>query len=92
MLQSRRGAAALDPESQNRKRKVDRQDVAHLRRLFGYVRPYRGRLIFGIIAVTVASVVALLFPLLIRNLLNSAFAPNANAVDARALLDRKSVV
>ena len=44
----------------------------HLRRLFSYVRPYRGRLAVGIVAVTVASLVALLFPLLIRNLLNTA--------------------
>ena len=64
----------------------------HLRRLFSYVRPYRGRLAVGIVAVTVASLVGLLFPLLIRNLLNTAFAPDANAVDARALLDRTALM
>jgi len=63
-----------------------------MRRLFAYVRPYRGRLVFGISAVTVASLVALLFPLLIRNLLNTAFAPDANALDARSLLDRTALM
>lgn len=65
--------------------------MAQLRRLFAYVRPYRGRLVTGMVAVTVASLVGLLFPLLIRNLLNTAFAPGANADDARALLDRTAL-
>jgi len=65
--------------------------MAQLRRLFAYVRPYRGRLVTGMVAVTVASLVGLLFPLLIRNLLNTAFAPGANAGDARALLDRTAL-
>lgn len=92
VLQSRRPAATSDPDLKQQKRKVDRQDLTHLRRLFAYVRPYRGRLIVGMAAVTVASLVALLFPLLIRNLLNSAFAPEANAVDARSLLDRTALM
>ncbi len=66
--------------------------MGHLRRLFGYVRPYRGRLVLGIVAVTVASLVALLFPLLIRNLLNSAFGQGADPGDARALLDRTALL
>lgn len=91
MPQSRPGAARTDPTTA-RTRKVDRKDLAQLGRLFGYVRPYRGRLIMGMVAVTVASVVALLFPLLIRNLLNSAFAPGADVVDARTLLDRTALL
>ncbi len=65
--------------------------MAQLGRLFAYVRPYRRRLVLGIVAVTLASLVALLFPLLIRNLLNSAFAPDTDAAAARALLDRTAL-
>lgn len=73
------------------RRRLEREDLAHLGRLFSYVRPYRGRLTLGMVAVTVASLIALLFPLLIRDLLNSAFAPGADQVDARALLDRTAL-
>jgi len=48
-------------------------DLAQLRRLLGFTAPYRSRLIVGIVAVAISSAFGLAFPLLIRDLFNTAF-------------------
>ncbi len=53
-----------------------------------YTAPYRSRLVVGMLAVGVASLLSLLFPLLIRELLNSAFAPGASREAATSVLNR----
>jgi len=52
-------------------------DIAQLRRLLGFTRPYRVRLVVGIVAVGVSSAFGLAFPLLIRDLFNTAFGQHA---------------
>lgn len=47
---------------------------AQLRRLFGYVRPYRGRLILGTSAVVVSAGLGLVFPQVVGTLVDTAFA------------------
>ncbi|HKI58151.1 MAG TPA: ABC transporter transmembrane domain-containing protein [Trueperaceae bacterium] len=66
----RRPANAPDADS-------GKLDLVQLRRLLGFARPYRVRLVVGIIAVGVASALGLAFPLLIRDLFNTAFDPQA---------------
>lgn len=73
-------------------RGLDSAAVGLLRRLFRYVRPYRGRLVLGIVAVGVASLLGLAFPLLIRDLLNTAFMEGTGPEEARALLDRTALL
>ncbi len=64
-----------------------RGDLRHLRRLFSFVRPYRLRLLVGILAVSVASALGLAFPLLVRDLFNNAFGSRgAAALNHVALL------
>ncbi len=48
-------------------------DLAQLRRLLAFTRPYRVRLVVGIVAVGISSAFGLAFPLLIRDLFNTAF-------------------
>ncbi|MEJ2292344.1 MAG: ABC transporter transmembrane domain-containing protein [Deinococcales bacterium] len=52
---------------------ADGFDLSQLRRLLGFTRPYRTRLIVGIVAVGISSAFGLAFPLLIRDLFNTAF-------------------
>lgn len=77
---------------QSRSRALGKQERARLARLLSYTRPYRGALIGGMIAVAIAGALSLAFPLLVRDLLNSAFAPDAAASPARAALDRTAVL
>lgn len=76
----------------SKRRGLGREDARQLRRLYAYVRPYAPRLAWGIVAVAVASLLALAFPLLIRDLLNSAFAPGTQVGAARAVLDRTAAL
>ncbi len=48
-------------------------DLTQLRRLLAFTRPYRVRLAVGIVAVGISSAFGLAFPLLIRDLFNTAF-------------------
>lgn len=68
-----------------------RVDLGQLRRLLGYTRPYRGWLAAGIVAVAVAGGLGLLFPLIIRDLLNTAFAQGIAGAAASAALDRTAL-
>lgn len=61
-------------------------------RLLSYTRPYRGALVGGMAAVAVAGALSLAFPLLVRDLLNTAFAPGAADAAARSSLDRTAIL
>lgn len=61
-------------------------------RLYAYVRPHRWRLLVGIVAVAVSGLLGLAFPLLIRELLDAAFAPGGEARAARLALDRTALL
>jgi ATP-binding cassette subfamily B protein len=51
--------------------KVTRESMGQLLSFFQYLRPYRGRLGFGLALLIVSTLLGLLFPLLITRLLNS---------------------
>lgn len=55
-------------------------DLAQLKRLFVYVRPYMRAFWFGLFAVTVASVLGLALPLFTRRLFNTAFVEDIGSV------------
>lgn len=76
----------------SRRTPLGREDFAQLRRLLGYTAPYRGWLVAGIVAVAVAGALGLLFPLIIRDLLNTAFAPGATRTTAVPALDRTALL
>lgn len=63
-----------------------------MRRLLGYTAPYRGLLAVGMVAVAIAGAMGLAFPLLIRDLLNTAFAADVAADSARAALNRTALM
>ena len=50
-----------------------RLDLSQLRRLYGFTTRYRWPLVVGILAVSIASGLGLLFPLIARDLFNTAF-------------------
>ena len=54
-------------------------ELSQLRRLLGFARPYRVRLLVGIVAVSISSAFGLAFPLLIRDLFNTAFGSDAGS-------------
>jgi subfamily B ATP-binding cassette protein MsbA len=57
-----------------------------------YTAPYRRLLVAGMVAVAIAGAMGLAFPLLIRDLLNTAFAADVAADSARAALNRTAVL
>ena len=63
--------ATRTPSTDNRKSKDDTASSASLRRLLALLRPYRGRLVIATILLVATSGLGLLFPLVIRQLLNS---------------------
>jgi len=54
-------------------------ELSQLGRLLGFTRPYRTRLIVGIVAVGISSAFGLAFPLLIRDLFNTAFGGSSSS-------------
>lgn len=72
--------------------RITSSDWAQLRRAFSFLRPHRASLIGGVAAVAISGGLALLFPLLIRDLLNSAFAPGAAVNSAAAQLNRVALI
>ena len=54
------------------RRPVDRSAVEQMRRLFGFVRPYRRYLAFAMVGVLFASALGLVFPAIIGDLVDSA--------------------
>ncbi len=71
---------------------LGRDERAHLRRLLSYTRRYRAALLGGMVAVAVAGLLSLAFPLLVRDLLNSAFSPAVAREAARQALDRTAAL
>ena len=67
-------------------------DVAPLRRLAALTRPHAGWLGLGVLSVAVAGVIGLAFPLVVRQLLDAAFAPDAAPAAARRALDGAMVL
>ncbi|MCO5174030.1 MAG: ABC transporter transmembrane domain-containing protein [Trueperaceae bacterium] len=76
----------------SRSRRLSREDLARLGRLFSFLRPHRGTVVAGVIAVAVSGALGLVFPLLIRDLLNSAFRPGTAPSLATAELNRVALV
>ena len=56
---------------QEEKPKFNRDAYRRARRIFAYMRPYRGRYIFGVVLLFLTSLVFLVFTLLIRYLVDS---------------------
>ena len=56
-------------------------DLKQFRRLFSYTKPYRFQLLIGLLSVTIASGLGLVFPLATGNLFNTAF-QGSNAAEA----------
>jgi subfamily B ATP-binding cassette protein MsbA len=59
----------------------EKPDFKQLRRLFSYTKPYRAQLVVGLLSVTIASGLGLVFPLATGNLFNTAF-QGANAAES----------
>lgn len=63
-----------------------------LKRIFGLIGPYSRHLAIGVAGVVVATLISLVFPLLIRELLNHAFGASANGSDALSILNRITIL
>ncbi len=70
MMMRRRARPAPDPDALPPPPKV-RPDRATLRRLFGLARPYRGRLVIAGICLLVSSLLSLVLPWMIQQLIDS---------------------
>ncbi len=68
-------------------RTARRLDLAPLRRLAALTRPHAAWLVLGVASVAVSGVIGLAFPLVVRGLLDAAFAPGAAPGTARRALD-----
>ncbi len=55
------------------KKKRERIDWQQLKRLFSYTKPYRKELILSLVGVSLASLIGLIFPIIVRRLFNGAF-------------------
>jgi len=71
---SRRAVGSDEPENAE---PVTLSDLAQLRRLASFMRPYRWRLAAAMVAVVVAAAMGLVFPLVIGRLVDSALADSA---------------
>src|ERR1035437_4581774 len=70
----RRGRGGLDAGTPDRpSRRLERGDVRVFRRLLVYTRPYLGRLTLAAISLFVSSLMSLVFPWIVRNLVDSVF-------------------
>ena len=63
------------------KPRLTQDNFAQLWRLIGFARPYKWQLVIGIVSVVVASSLQIIFPLLIRDLFNTAFTHTGNNPD-----------
>jgi ABC transporter fused permease/ATP-binding protein len=69
------------------KAKINRHSIREASRLLGYLRPDRGKYIAGIVFLILTSATALVFPMLIGELVNGAkAAPDASKINTTALL------
>src|SRR5690606_18251369 len=77
---------------ETRRRGIGRADLDQLRRLLAYTAPYRTQLLIGMASVAVAGAIGLAFPLVIRDLLNTAFSDSVAIESARAALNRTAIL
>lgn len=89
---ARSADTANGSEDATRNRVIRREELARLRRLLHFTSPYRGWLAAGIVAVAIAGGMGLLFPLIIRELLNTAFSQGISETSAGAALDRAALL
>ena len=73
-----RSTSTDHPRNQPR---LTQDNFAQLWRLIGFARPYKWQLVIGIVSVVVASSLQIIFPLLIRDLFNTAFTHTGNNPD-----------
>lgn len=88
----RRGASSAPDGEAKPSRRLTRDDLARLRRLFSFLAPHRGAVIAGVVAVAISGALGLVFPLLVRDLLNSAFQPGVAPTLASAELNRVAFI
>jgi ATP-binding cassette, subfamily B, bacterial MsbA len=69
----RRGVSAGGPSPDQPRHRLGRRDVPVFRRLLVYTRPYLGRLSLAAISLFVSSSMSLVFPWIVRNLVDSVF-------------------
>jgi len=67
------GRSNDDSVLKNGKKKRERVDWQQLKRLFAYTKPYRKELILSLMGVSIASLIGLIFPIIVRRLFNGAF-------------------
>ncbi|MCB0820099.1 MAG: ATP-binding cassette domain-containing protein, partial [Bacteroidetes bacterium] len=69
------------------KAKLNKQSIREATRLFGYLRPDRGKYIAGLVFLALTSATALVFPMLIGELVNGADkSPDPSKINSTALL------
>jgi ABC transporter fused permease/ATP-binding protein len=69
------------------KAKINKSSIRKATRLFGYLRPDRGKYIAGLVFLALTSATALVFPMLIGELVNGADqSPNPSKINSSALL------
>ncbi|MEZ4605470.1 MAG: ABC transporter transmembrane domain-containing protein [Deinococcales bacterium] len=73
MIPARSSRGSVITDAQPKRSRPSPEDLAQLKRLFAFTKPYRRYLILGILAVGVASLLGLVFPAMVRELFNSAF-------------------
>lgn len=61
-----------DPLAKEDKRKFNKESRAKLRKIFSYVRPYRGYFIMGLVAMTISNTLFMSFPYLSGKMLDAA--------------------
>ncbi|HXV98431.1 MAG TPA: ABC transporter transmembrane domain-containing protein, partial [Anaerolineae bacterium] len=60
-------------ENEESRRPITRERLDDYRRLFGYVRPYRGRMILAVIALVTGTLLGLVMPLVVRGVVDVVF-------------------
>ncbi len=63
--------------------RYDLTDIRQLNRLFAFTKPYRKALLIGLIAVSFASFLGLTFPIIVRELFNTAFLEGEGVLENR---------
>jgi subfamily B ATP-binding cassette protein MsbA len=88
-----RPSASSHPEAASAEARAHKKlELGQLARLLAFTRPYRVQLAVGIVAVSVASALGLLFPLIARDLFNTAFASDEAVAQLSANLNRIALV
>ncbi|MDX1520105.1 MAG: ABC transporter transmembrane domain-containing protein, partial [Anaerolineae bacterium] len=72
MLRPRRPAIAQDQTEENQIT-INRERLAEYGRLLRYVRPYRNRMILALLALSIGTLLGLILPLVVRNIVDIVF-------------------